>query len=109
MAPTPMPRNATSRPGRAAGVGAVALAMLVAIVVAALFLVLIGADRSDQAARLITTAPPPAATTPMQPGIPCPPHAGTALATHDALSDLAPRPTGVRPDNNNRTERENKQ
>jgi hypothetical protein len=46
----------TSQPGRAAGLGAVALAVLVAIAVAALFLALIGADRSDQVAGLITTA-----------------------------------------------------
>ena len=48
MTPAPLPRDATSQPGRAAGIGAVALAVLVAIAVAALFLVLIGADRSDR-------------------------------------------------------------
>jgi hypothetical protein len=57
MTPAPTPPIATSQPGRAAGIGAVALAALVGVVVAALFLALIGADRSDQAARLITTAP----------------------------------------------------
>jgi hypothetical protein len=106
MTPTPLPRDATSQPVTAAGIAAVALAMLVAIVVAALFLVLIGAHRSDQAA-LIITAPPPAVTTPAQPAPPPPPPVGTALATRDALSDLASRPTGVRPDNNSRIEGEN--
>ena len=48
MTPAPLPRDATSQPGRAAGIGAVALAVLVAIAVAGLFLVLIGADRSDR-------------------------------------------------------------
>ena len=48
MTPAPTAPDATSQPGRAAGIGAVALAVLVAIAVAALFLVLIGADRSDR-------------------------------------------------------------
>jgi hypothetical protein len=48
MTPAPLPRDVAGQPGRAAGIGAVALAVLVAIAVAGLFLVLIGADRSDR-------------------------------------------------------------
>ena len=42
------PPDATGQLGRAAGIGAVALAVLVAIAVAGLFLVLIGVQRSDR-------------------------------------------------------------
>src|SRR5436305_13785864 len=111
MTPAAMSRDATSQPGRAAGIGAVALAVLVAVAVAALFLVLIGADRTDQAARLITTAPAPTAARPTHPGVPCPPPARTALGspTHAALTDRAPRANGVSPHNNNTTEGVKKQ
>ena len=60
MIPVAPPWHAASQPRRAAGIGAVAFAVLVAVVVAALFLVLIGAHRSVQAPSLITTAPAPA-------------------------------------------------
>ena len=68
VAPFP---HATSQPGRAAGIGAVAFDVLIAVAVAVLFLGLIGADRCGQASHLITTARRPltacARTTPTRP------------------------------------------
>jgi hypothetical protein len=48
MTPVAPPPRGTSQLERAAGVGSVALAVLVAIDVAGLLLVLIGAERSDR-------------------------------------------------------------
>src|SRR5947209_7113451 len=48
MAPGPPPQATRSQPSTAAGLGSVALGTLVAVAVAALFLVLIGASRGDR-------------------------------------------------------------
>lgn len=57
MTPVPPPPHVTGQPGRAAGIGAVALAVLVAIAVAGLFLVLIGHNPAIGRPRRSTTAP----------------------------------------------------
>ena len=57
MTPVPPPPAATGQLGRAAGIGAVALASLVAIAVAGLFLVLIGYNAAIGRPRRSTTAP----------------------------------------------------
>ena len=68
MTPVPPPPHVTGQLGRAAGIGAVVLAVFVAIAVAGLFLVLIGAQRSDRPAAPEHYLAPPALSTPSNPG-----------------------------------------
>jgi quercetin dioxygenase-like cupin family protein len=71
MAALPSPLDSRIQPGRAAGIGATTLGALVAVGVAALFLALIGANRTDRLARPGATAHANRATTQGTQAIPC--------------------------------------
>ena len=98
MTPVSPPPHVTGQLGRAAGIGAVVLAVFVAIAVAGLFLVLIGAQRSDRPAAPEHHRAPPALSTPSNPGQrrgSRPPDARSTPPQHDELTDMASRSSGV--------------
>jgi hypothetical protein len=93
MAPVPPPQATRSQSSTAAGFGAVALGALIAVGVAALFLVLIGANRTG---RLTPPEHYRAVANPGQtrnPAIPCPWPAAPMLAfPRGTIRQPSPRP-----------------
>jgi hypothetical protein len=87
----------TGQRGRVAGIGAVALAVFVAIAVAGLFLVLIGARRSDRPAAPEHYRPASPEHTEQPGATPWLSPARQALGApqHDELTDVASRSSGV--------------
>src|SRR5436309_3528500 len=79
MAACQPPSDARSQPGKAAGLGAVALGTLVAVAVAALFLVLIGASRTGRLTPPEHYRAVANAGQTRNPAIPCPWPAGPVL------------------------------
>jgi hypothetical protein len=104
------PPEATGQLRRPAGIGAVALAVLIAMAVAGLFLVLIGLRRSDQPAAPEHHLAPPVLSTPRNPTNRWwSPAQRSALPRHDAPTSRTRRSSGGLSNNSNTVKGEQKQ